>query len=87
MTHTKRKKAVMSEEDRKIYNESGGCICSGLNDPKEVMKDPTKWRIDPDCIYHQMAKKYPKDHSIPWNCPTYWDGCNCKKPTKTEEEI
>jgi len=36
-------------------------------------------RIDPDCNYHKQAAKYPFDHSIPWNCPTYWDGCNCKR--------
>jgi hypothetical protein len=69
----------MSKADIAIYNKSGGCICSRLNPPEQVIKYPEEWKIDPKCIYHKMAKKYPKDHSIPWNCPTYWDGCNCKE--------
>jgi len=77
----------MSDEDIKLYNECGGCICSRLNDPEVVMKDPTKWVIDPKCIYHQMAKKYPANHSIPWNCPTYWDGCNCDRPSKISKSL
>jgi len=35
------------------------------------------WEINPDCEYHAQAARYPSDHSIPWNCPTFWDGCNC----------
>lgn len=35
--------------------------------------------IEPDCPYHQEAAARPMDHSIPWNCPTYWDGCNCSQ--------
>lgn len=35
------------------------------------------WTIRADCPYHARAALNPRDHSIPWNCPTYWDGCNC----------
>lgn len=31
----------------------------------------------PDCMYHYGASLQPWNHRIPWNCPTYWDGCNC----------
>lgn len=31
----------------------------------------------PECRYHAAAAANPRDHRIPWNCPTYWDGCNC----------
>jgi hypothetical protein len=24
-----------------------------------------------------MAAEQPWNHGIPWNCPTFWDGCNC----------
>ena len=30
------------------------------------------------CRYHQGAAQQPWNHRIPWNCPTYWDGCNCE---------
>lgn len=33
--------------------------------------------IHPDCAYHALAAEFPLDHSIPWNCATYYDGCNC----------
>ena len=38
--------------------------------------------IDPDCMYHKQAAERPFEHSIAWNCPTYHDGCNCKKVVK-----
>jgi hypothetical protein len=51
------------------------CTCTAL--PSDAKYD--QWRTSrEDCLYHQQAAKYPSDHSIPWNCPTYWDGCNCK---------
>lgn len=27
--------------------------------------------------YREGAELQPWNHRIPWNCPTYWDGCNC----------
>jgi hypothetical protein len=35
--------------------------------------------IDPDCLYHYAASVQPDNHTIPWNCPTYYDGCNCQR--------
>lgn len=66
---------------QKRYREYryGGCICSAINPPKSN----GKWKIDPKCRYHQLAKAFPCDHSIPWNCPTYWDGCNCEEARVT----
>ena len=49
-----------------------------LNDDKTVKE----WRINPACEYHQAAAAEPFNHRIPWNCPTYWDGCNCKTEFK-----
>ena len=57
-----------------------GCICThGLGE----------WNFNPDCGYHNAAKEQPWNHSIPWNCPTYWDCCNCLEymKTKTWEEL
>lgn len=28
--------------------------------------------------YHEAAAMQPWNHRIPWNCPSYWDGCNCE---------
>lgn len=54
-----------------------GCIC--LSPPPEKGADGKfLWNIKPDCQYHATALKYPFNHAIPWNCPTYWDGCNCR---------
>lgn len=50
----------------------GSCIC-----PTPV---DGEWRIRPECTYHAAAAANPRNHSIPWNCPTYYDGCNCDKP-------
>src|SRR6266568_4818949 len=45
--------------------DSLGCICHR--------------RIDPAmCPYHLAAKLQPWNHRIPWNCPTFHDGCNCE---------
>ena len=29
-------------------------------------------------MYHYGASLQPWNHHIPWNCPTYYDGCNCE---------
>jgi hypothetical protein len=64
-----------------------GCICpisdlivknDGTGNWDDIIRD--------DCPYHNAAKAAPMDHSIPWNCPTYWDGCNCRKRIKELEE-
>lgn len=61
----------------------GGCICvipGGHPYGYDYAPDAKKqvWRINPDCPYHKAATARPWDHRIPWNCPTYWDGCNCE---------
>jgi hypothetical protein len=54
-------------------HDTGGCIC--LVDPGDgTLCIP---EILPDCQYHRMAAEQPWNHHIPWNCPTFWDGCNC----------
>lgn len=63
-------------------SERASCICADPKHPR--FKEFTDaWSrgeelADPDCKYHQQAAAAPMDHSIPWNCPTYWDGCNCR---------
>lgn len=55
-----------------------GCIC--IHQPGRVTRRADggfDWDIDPDCGYHRTAAEHPDDHSIPWNCPTFFDGCNC----------
>jgi hypothetical protein len=42
---------------------------------------PTHDVVDPDCLYHYAASVQPDNHHIPWNCPTYYDGCNCANRT------
>ena len=42
-----------------------GCACNALPE------------VNPDCLYHYAASPQPDNHRIPWNCPTYYDGCNC----------
>jgi len=49
--------------------QTGGCTC-GCRD-----KDH---KISPSCMYHYAAQLQPENHNIPWNCPTYYDGCNCE---------
>lgn len=42
--------------------------------------------------YHYGAELQPWNHRIPWNCPSYYDGCNCEggphynKPEDAEVE-
>lgn len=59
------------------------CTCTALpSDPKY-----DKFRTNrEDCLYHQQAAMYPSDHSIPWNCPTYYDGCNCRETVRDLRE-
>jgi hypothetical protein len=45
--------------------EFGGCTCDP-HTPDLV-----------NCLYHYAAALQPDNHRIPWNCPTYYDGCNC----------
>lgn len=46
--------------------DTGGCQCRDPHNP-----DPNR------CLYHYVAQLQPNNHKIPWNCPTYYDGCNC----------
>lgn len=49
----------------------GGCTCGFC-----------ERGADPDyenCLYHYAAQLQPDNHRIPWNCPTYYDGCNCEE--------
>lgn len=68
-------------DNRDDLPHHGGCICKYVYDEN---KKP-KWTIDPKCKYHATAAKYPSNHAIPWNCPTYWDGCNCNQRIRTLE--
>jgi hypothetical protein len=52
----------------------GSCICAA---PGNIRANGGNLVVLPECGYHQVAADHPDDHSIPWNCPTYWDGCNC----------
>lgn len=69
---------MMSDEDLAEYRRSGGCICPI---PRQKADGSFDWKIRDDCRYHVFALKFAGDHRIPWNCPTYWDGCNCASPT------
>lgn len=56
------------------------CVWKDGKDTGRVRKTKEgtfRWDIDPECEYHQLAARYPHDHRIPWNCPTYYDGCHC----------
>lgn len=63
-----------------------GCICVILRasaDDPSVGYFPNgdgsyDWNIDPECEYHGRAAAEPWNHAIPWNCPTFYDGCNCE---------
>lgn len=50
----------------------GGCTCGPDGHDFHVGD------ISPTCRYHQGAAEQPWNHFIPWNCPTYYDGCNCE---------
>jgi hypothetical protein len=48
--------------------QTGGCIC--FRGKRHEIRD--------DCMYHYAARQQPWNHRIPWNCPSYYDGCNCQ---------
>jgi hypothetical protein len=52
-----------------------GCACDLIAAAKTG-----EFVLNPDCLYHLAARLQPDNHRIPWNCPTYWDGCNCDEP-------
>jgi hypothetical protein len=52
---------------------TGGCTCRWTKAVHRAVD------ISPDCMYHYAARLQPWNHRIPWNCPTYHDGCNCEK--------
>ncbi|MFA7267040.1 MAG: hypothetical protein WC054_12075 [Candidatus Nanopelagicales bacterium] len=59
--------------DLEIHRDKG-CICPR---PEPLPDGTFAWEISDTCEYHATAAKYPMHHGIPWNCPTYYDGCNC----------
>jgi hypothetical protein len=69
--------------DKHPWRDAGypGCICVR---PERLALSSSKRRLTilPDCRYHQIAAAHPHDHRIPWNCPTFYDGCNCETPPK-----
>lgn len=52
--------------------EVGGCTCQRFDSESRTHT----YRNAP-CSYHEAAERQPWNHHIPWNCPTYFDGCNC----------
>lgn len=53
--------------------EVGGCTCQRFD--SETKK--CTYGHAP-CRYHEAATRQPWNHRIAWNCPTFWDGCNCE---------
>ena len=45
--------------------DTGGCTCGGRE-------------VKATCMYHYGASLQPWNHRIPWNCPSFYDGCNCE---------
>ena len=45
--------------------DCGGCTCGSH-------------KVRRGCMYHYAAALQPWNHRIPWNCPNYYDGCNCE---------
>lgn len=71
-------------EHRRAGVVYGSCICVKSSLELARVTGVVQWLIQPACTYHQAAARFPLDHSIPWNCPTYWDGgCNCDPVTWT----
>jgi hypothetical protein len=56
---------ALIEQGVQLSHEMGGCTCNPHKPDPEI------------CLYHYAATKQPNNHRIPWNCPTYYDGCNC----------
>lgn len=50
--------------------DTGGCTCRWGAEKKH--------KVSKDCMYHYAASVQPWNHRIPWNCPAYYDGCNCE---------
>lgn len=55
-----------------------GCVC--VTPSRIAAAGGAMPTILPGCEYHEVAAAYPNDHAIPWNCPSYYDGCNCTRP-------
>ena len=60
-----------------------GCICPS---PTKKPDGPYDWQIESDCQYHATAARYPSNHGISWNCPTFYDKCNCRDKLKCQAE-
>lgn len=62
------------EEPRRVHGCTMGRLggCSAVEKPEGGYD----WTIDPNCKYHAHAAAQPWNHTIPWNCEVYWDGCN-----------
>ena len=56
--------------------DCGGCTCGATCRPGFTPSE--------DCAYHLAARLQPGNHSIPWNCPAYYDGCNCAAQAEPE---
>lgn len=56
-----------------------GCEC-GQHEGYGFFRELNTWKISPECPYHAYAAANPDSHAIPWNCPTFYDGCNCNNP-------
>lgn len=57
-----------------------GCTCSrapGFGCGALGADGAYEWAVHPACAYHAQAAEQPLNHRVPWNCPSYWDGCNC----------
>jgi hypothetical protein len=53
--------------------DCGGCTCQPYGPDCD------------SCLYHYAARLQPDNHRIPWNCPTFYDGCNCEPATDLQE--
>lgn len=64
-------------DGRSVIRAIGGCTCWGRS---AKLRSTHTFETGPDspCDYHAYAAQHPDDHRSPWNCPTYWDGCNCE---------
>lgn len=58
---------ILAKAGPLTIGDCGGCTCGT---PCREVKD--------SCMYHFAASLQPWNHRIPWNCPAYYDGCNCE---------
>jgi hypothetical protein len=65
-------------ESRSVARSSCTCMSSGITHDQ--------WATNMNCSYHRLAAQFPLDHSIPWACPTFWDGCNCTGDPKSDRQ-